>query len=72
MPGLELSPIHLQEDGAREEGPIACYVRIVNSLGPNAAILVSFHAKETGLSALVVLKMVYTIINSNFPCKFVF
>ena len=46
MPELELSQLHLQEDGAREEGLIACYVRIVNSLGPNAAILVSFHAKK--------------------------
>ena len=49
---IELSFIQSQEDGARymfrerkqlKEGTIARYNRIVSSLGPNAAILVSFY-----------------------------
>ena len=44
-PRLELSFIHSQEDGARQMlklGKIVSYDHIVNSLGPNAVILVSF------------------------------
>ena len=60
----------MQEDGAKE-GKIVSYVQIVNSLGPNAVILVSFPFSKYSIQFFSLMVFSTGVVTSpNYPCNY--